>query len=137
MRSLILVIFLFVFMGCKKESSVPQKMRTISPGMAHNLILQQLGNKDFQILDVRTKKEFVSGHIDQSINIDYINQKEALLGLNPKTTYLIYCKSGRRSRLAAEFLNQNGFHSLFNIEGGIDQWKKTFKTLTPSPLNEL
>ena len=53
--------------------------------MAHNLILQQDGNSNFVIIDVRTTDEYDSGHIEDAINIDYLNNKDDLLTLDKKT----------------------------------------------------
>jgi rhodanese-related sulfurtransferase len=132
---MILIIPIFLF-SCKKDIENTKQFRSIGSGMAHNLILQQDGNSNFVILDVRTADEYNHGHIEDAINIDYLNNKEDLLTLNKQYTYLIYCESGRRSLLAAEYMNQFDFKSLFNMSGGIKEWKAMFNTLIPSPYNE-
>ncbi|MEK9726707.1 MAG: rhodanese-like domain-containing protein [Candidatus Margulisiibacteriota bacterium] len=135
MKHIVIILIFCLFIGCKDTPALNQSPRPISVGMAHNLILQQLGNKSFSIVDVRSYQEFQSGHIDQAIHINY-QDHDNLKKLDPKKTYLLYCKSGRRSQLAAEFLNNHGFKNVFNMTGGIDAWKIQFSTLTPSPLNE-
>jgi rhodanese-related sulfurtransferase len=137
MKQYIVALFaILVLFSCKKESNEAKRFRSIGVGMAHNLILQQDGNETFTILDVRTIDEFNSGHIKNAKNIDYINNKKDLLDLNKGSTYLVYCASGRRSLLATEYMNQFGFNSIFNMSGGINEWKATFNTLIPSPYNE-
>ena len=37
---------------------------------------------------------------------------------------MLYCQSGRRSQLAMNHLSKNGFNYLFNIDGGLYEWKK-------------
>ena len=65
-----------------------------------------------------------------------MNDKSSLDSLNKNKTYLIYCYSGRRSALAANYLKEKGFTQLFNMAGGIKDWKTSFPSLTPSPLHE-
>ena len=87
--------------------------------------------------DVRTKEEFEKGHIENAINIDFINNKRSLKKLDRKKTYLIYCQSGRRSQLAMDFLKEQGFTRLFNMRGGLLQWKQQFPSLIPSQIRNL
>ena len=85
-----------------------------------------------QILDVRTREEFESGHIDKAIRIAWpdkefakrINQK-----LDPKKPVLVYCRSGRRSAQAAEELVKLGFTDVRNLQGGILLWTESGKPL--------
>ena len=126
----------FLISGCKSQPKRTSHMKNISAGVAHNLILQQQNNKEFKLIDVRSIEEYESGHIAGSINIDWNKNKEQLLNLNKNDTILLYCRSGRRSLMAMNFLNQNGYLFLFQMEGGINDWNKTFTTLIPSPLNE-
>lgn len=138
MSRLFCLIF-FVIIGlvsCKSSNTSPPHAKNISPGMAHNLILQQQGNSKFKIIDVRTAEEFSSGHILNAINIDWRSNKSQLLSLNRNDTILLYCQSGRRSQLAMNYLQKNGYSYLFHMHGGIIQWIKKFNSLVPSPQNE-
>ena len=107
---LLLCIFILFFNACKPTQQ-PSAHKTISVGMAHNLILQQENNTTFQIIDVRTPEEYRNGHIKNAINIDFMNDKSSLDSLNKNKTYLIYCYSGRRSALAANYLKEKDSHS--------------------------
>ena len=109
-------------MSCKTNKT-PLSAQTIQVGMAHNLILQQNDNENFKILDVRTVEEFNNGHILNAIHRDIVNDKASLLNLDKDKTYLIYCHSGRRSQHALDYLKENGFKRLFNMDGGIVEWK--------------
>ena len=131
----IFTIILFLF-ACKNTTQVSKRVATISPGVAHNLILQQMNNSNFQLIDVRTSAEFSTGHIHGAKNIDWISKKDQLLTLNPNHTIVLYCQSGRRSQLAMNHLSKNGFNYLFNIDGGLYEWKRIVKSLRPSPINE-
>lgn len=131
-----ILFLIFFLLGCNSEKKRASHITHLHPGMAHNFILQQLGNDSFQMIDVRTPEEFSTGHIRGAVNIDWINHHSDLLHLNKDNTLMIYCRSGRRSQLAIDYLSKHGFKYLLHINGGIIQWKKDIKSLIPSPKNE-
>ena len=79
---------------------------------------------DIIILDVRTEKEFASGHIKGAILIpDYEIKLRAEKELPDKAkTILVYCRSGRRSKLASQNLAELGYTDVLEF-GGIIDWK--------------
>ena len=79
---------------------------------------------DIIILDVRTEKEFASGHIKGAILIpDYEIKLRAEKELPDKDkTILVYCRSGRRSKLASQALAELGYTDVLEF-GGIIDWK--------------
>jgi len=100
-------------------------IRDISPEDAYELIQKNKGNPDFVILDVRTPQEFLQGHIDGAINIDFRSKsfRDELNKLNKTKTYLVYCRTGYRSGLAAEIMEDLGFQHIYNMKGGIVKWQ--------------
>lgn len=83
-------------------------------------------NPGIQLVDCRTAEEYAEGHINGAILIDYkaVDFKEqALRQLNRDRKVAIYCRSGRRSRAAAEILAAEGY-TLFNLQGGILSWQE-------------
>ena len=128
-----------IFVGCKKSSqSKPQPLRTISPGMVHNLILQNKNNSSFHLVDVRTTKEYNEGHLENSININWLDSssKELYKSISKTDTVVVYCRSGNRSHSAGKWLKKNGFHHVYNMEGGLLAWTIQFPTLSASPNQE-
>ena len=79
---------------------------------------------DYILLDVRTEKEFTAGHIKGAILIpDYEIRLRAEKELPDKAkTILVYCRSGRRSKLAARDLAELGYTDVLEF-GGIIDWK--------------
>jgi phage shock protein E len=63
------------------------------------------------VIDVRTPTEFAAGHVSGALSIDVeaADFRERLAGLDRDTPYLLYCRSGRRSAIAAEILAEEGF----------------------------
>jgi rhodanese-related sulfurtransferase len=91
---------------------------------AFKLILDNQNNQDFVIIDVRTADEFNSGHIANSINIDYYSPdfKSKLDKLDRSKEYLVYCRTGVRSAAATRIILDLGFTKVRNMTGGIVQW---------------
>jgi rhodanese-related sulfurtransferase len=89
------------------------------------LIEKNINNINFIILDIRTKKEFLEGHISGAINIDYYDEdfKEILIKLKKTETYLIYCRSGRRSGIVLTLFRDLGFQSVYHLKSGIKGWQ--------------
>lgn len=64
----------------------------------------------FQILDVRTPREFKQGHIKNAINFPLgIINSDSLKKLNKELNYITYCAHGIRSVKASKILKENGF----------------------------
>ena len=78
-------------------------------------------SKDFLIVDVRTAEEHKISRINNSININFYDEK--FINMFKKIDYdkhvLIYCRSGRRSLEAVKILNDEGFSKLYDLRGGI------------------
>lgn len=77
------------------------------------------------VIDVRTADEFAAGHLDGALNIDHqiIAQRIGMAGVAKDDEVILYCRSGRRSALAAETLKGMGFKRLKDY-GGIEDAKK-------------
>jgi rhodanese-related sulfurtransferase len=78
------------------------------------------------ILDVRTPEEFAEGHIDEAIMIDFYSDEFAdqLAGLDPDVPYVLYCRSGNRSGQTLAFMEQLGFTSVQDVDGGVLAWQE-------------
>jgi len=61
------------------------------------------------IIDVRTREEYRQKHIDKAVNIPLQLLEKYLEHLPLDKAFITYCRSGSRSKMAAEFLRKNGF----------------------------
>ena len=104
----------------------PQIIEDITPEEALALIENNRGNPDFVILDVRTPEEFADGYIEGAINLDYHaeNFSDELNKLDKNKTYLVYCRSGKRSAGALNMMEELGFNEAYNMLGGIIDWEE-------------
>ncbi|MBR2261112.1 MAG: rhodanese-like domain-containing protein [Paludibacteraceae bacterium] len=86
-------------------------------------------NPKIQIVDVRTAKEYESGHIEGALNIDWKDPNFAknIMQLKKKKPILIYCRSGRRSLAAMNKMTELGFKETYNMEGGILVWGQKYE----------
>ncbi|OXG08873.1 thioredoxin [Flavobacterium araucananum] len=79
-----------------------------------------------QILDVRTPDEFESEHIENAQNVNWNSDNfvaKAASYDKTKPVY-VYCLSGGRSQKAAAKLNELGFKTVYNLDGGILKWNE-------------
>ncbi|HEX4984191.1 MAG TPA: rhodanese-like domain-containing protein [Ilumatobacteraceae bacterium] len=77
------------------------------------------------VLDVRTPEEFAAGHIAGAVDLDLQGDafETGVAALDPRSPYFVYCHSGNRSAQAVAYLRQQGFDSIYELEGGIGAWQ--------------
>ncbi|MGI2855086.1 rhodanese-like domain-containing protein [Shewanella algae] len=76
------------------------------------------------LVDVRTPEEYAEGHLPEAINIPFeqIVEVFAKQGIAKNTPVVVYCRSGRRSGIAKESLDNAGYQAVYN-GGGYDTLK--------------
>ena len=84
----------------------------------------EIQKPNVQLVDVRTPAEYNSAHIPGAINIDVTADdfEQNIQQLNKKHTVAVYCRSGRRSKTAAEILAKAGYR-VVELNGGIISWQ--------------
>ena len=126
----LLVIGVILAGGCAEvaapEREAPaQIIENVTPREAFALIQDNEDNPDFIIIDVRTPEEFAEGHVEDAIIIDFYSEsfRSEVNALDKNKTYLIYCRSGGRSGKALKIMVELGFREVYNMSGGIVDWK--------------
>ncbi|TXE16744.1 rhodanese-like domain-containing protein [Psychroserpens burtonensis] len=78
-------------------------------------------HNNVQLVDVRTLKEYKSGHIKGSKNIDFFSSKFNIEfdKMNKQKPVYVYCRSGSRSRQTSKKLYALGFAQIYDLKGGI------------------
>lgn len=115
-------MFACSFAGCGNQAADPVSYEyvQITPEEAKSLMETE---SDFIILDVRTEEEFAEGHIENAVLIpDYeigIRAEKELP--NKNQLILVYCRSGRRSKIASQTLADMGYSDVREF-GGIIDW---------------
>lgn len=122
MKRLILLIIagLLLLSGCgKKENSVETTYEKIPMSEG---IKRMKSDENFILLDVRRADEFATGHIPGAVNLpnEEIGKAEIPSLPDKNQTIYIYCRSGNRSKLAADKLLALGYTNLIEFGGILD-----------------
>jgi phage shock protein E len=99
-------------------------------GMAIGMVLPSFGADSVKplIIDVRTEAEWNDGHIDGAILIPYdvIGDRVGTVAKDKAKRIYVYCRSGRRSKIAKETLEQLGYKDVVNL-GSLEDTAKALK----------
>ncbi|MBQ6820427.1 MAG: rhodanese-like domain-containing protein [Clostridium sp.] len=97
-------------------------IKSINSSQAESLIKNK---EDLLIVDVRRVSEFKESRISNSINIplEELEWEVEALEDHKDKPILVYCKVGVRSSVACNFLEEEGFNMLYNLRGGILDFK--------------
>ena len=82
-----------------------------------------IDNNEVFLLDVRTQEEFDEGYIEGAILIPDYELESRLDEVPVDEKILVYCRSGRRSVTASNILIDAGYTDVYNMLGGINDWK--------------
>ncbi len=123
-----LIVPLALFNGCIGQEDTDleaQIIEDVTLEEAFTLIEDNRYDEGFIIIDVRTPEEYASGRIEKAINLDYYSETFAdeLDKLDKDKTYLIYCRSARRSGQALDMMAELGFEEVYNMLGGMVRWE--------------
>lgn len=115
MNKLFFFLLIFIAISCQSQET---KL------LSQSEFKKAIQTNDILLIDVRTREEFVEGHIQNALNIDYngVNFEQEIAKLDKTKAVYLYCHSGRRSAKAASKLNELGFKKVFDLDGGFSNW---------------
>ncbi len=119
-RLILLVVGFMVTLVSVADSTLPWQ-----PSVAHGpKVLEKVRNNEWLLIDVRTPTEFAQYHIPGAVNIphDKIDTHISYLKDGKHKPLIIYCRSGRRSKLAIETLKARSFDNVSHLEGDMMGW---------------
>lgn len=118
---LLISLSLFGMIACDGENGKASTYEQITAEQAKTIMDTE---KDYVIIDARTEEEFAEGHIEGAILIpEYEIKDRAEKELPDKEQLiLVYCRSGRRSKIASEELVKLGYTNVKEF-GGIIDWQ--------------
>ena len=117
---LLISLSLFGMTACGNENGKSSTYEQITAEQAKTIMDTE---KDYIIIDARTEEEFAEGHIKNAILIpeyEIANRAEKELP-DKEQLILVYCRSGRRSKIASEELVKLGYTNVKEF-GGIIDW---------------
>ena len=117
---LLLAVMLLTACGQAKENGWEAAYMNITAEEAKQIMDSEDG---YIILDARTQEEYGQGHIPGAIVISHeeIAEKAEDVLTDKDQLILVYCRSGRRSKIAAEALVELGYTNIREF-GGIIDW---------------
>jgi rhodanese-related sulfurtransferase len=117
---LILAVMLLTACGKNQENGQEAVYVNITAQEAKEIMDTEEG---YIILDVRTQEEYDEGHIPGAIQISHeeIEARAEEVLTDKDQLILVYCRSGRRSKIAAEALAELGYTNIKEF-GGIIDW---------------
>jgi len=117
---LLLAVMMLTACGQDKENDQGAVCVNITAEEAKRIMDNEKG---YIILDVRTQEEYDQGHIPGAIVISHeeIAEKAEEVLTDKDQLILVYCRSGRRSKIAAEALAELGYTNIKEF-GGIIDW---------------
>ena len=147
----LIVMFAAMAAGCGakahnlEEQTAQNKLATVTT-VGVEEFAEIMAQKDVRLIDVRTLNEYAEGHLAGAENIDVkaadfaqhikdiTPDREEVFGTaNGNTDEIVkvavYCRSGKRSLMAAEQLAKQGC-TVYNLDGGILAWQKAGKPTT-------
>lgn len=119
-----MTMFAALFCGCGNSKN-NESVKTVNV----EEFAEKMAQQDVRLIDVRTPNEYAEGHLAGAENIDVKAVDFADCIKDIKGTVAVYCRSGKRSLMAAEQLAQRGC-TVYNLDGGILAWQKAGKPTT-------
>ena len=119
------LVGVLVLSACGSGAGATQKLEP-------QAFAEAAGKPGVVVLDVRSPEEFAAGHLPGAVNINVEDSgfADAIAALEKGATYAVYCQSGRRSGIATSQMEQAGFTSLFDLQGGVQSWQQVGGELT-------
>jgi|DEB0MinimDraft_3_1074331.scaffolds.fasta_scaffold42022_3 phage shock protein E len=116
MKKKLIAIFvsLFALTSCSSEGSAS------ITNVDASTFISTISDPTIKVIDVRSLGEYSSGHLQGALNIDVESGgfDAGIANLDKTATYALYCRSGRRSTLAAERMAEAGFTNIINFNRG-------------------
>ena len=88
--------------------------------------------KKVTVLDVRSPEEYAEGHIDQAVNLDFLDDtfESKVAKLDKAKPYLVHCAGGGRSTNSLEVFKKLGFTNITHLDGGLKAYTKAGGAVT-------
>lgn len=122
-----LIVGLFLFLSSLFSCQQKGDFKSMDVAEFDSLIQDE----DIQRLDVRTLAEYSEGHIAKATNINVMDDSFASMAdslLQKDKPIAVYCRSGKRSKKAAEILSNKGY-KVFELDKGFNAWQEAGKNI--------
>ena len=126
-RTTIIVLVLVAVLAIVAAFYTPKLLNWNKQEGYGNVSVQEASNliadtPDLVILDVRTIAEFNDGHIEGATNIPVDELSTRLSELSKNDELLVYCRTGNRSTIAVNILEDAEYTKIYHMYEGISEW---------------
>ncbi len=121
MRALLVLIVVLLCTSCVEGQ---HSFKNISKQDLQKILNEK---STVQLIDVRTQGEYNRGSIKGAVLIDYWGDgflTKVIEQFDKSKPIYLYCKVGGRSSKAAQLLVENGFKTVYSLDGGYSNWTK-------------
>lgn len=132
MKTVASPLLLALIVGCSTQAPTVTEAPDTSPTMApaesaESLETESAANSEVIVIDVRSKEEWDTGHVDRAIHIPHteIAERVSEVSDNKDAKIVVYCAVGGRAGKAKAVLEELGFKNVENA-GGYDDVKDRF-----------
>lgn len=127
MKFLTTTIAIILTSFCLAQNTIPKVLEKLNKKSVPYINVAALQSKEnYVLLDARETKEFNVSHIENAINVGFdkfYSKKVATIIKDKNATIVVYCSIGVRSEKIGEKLLKLGYKNVFNLYGGIFEWK--------------
>ena len=135
----VVIVTLSLCVSCKQSSivntsdaqEISQVQKPIISVVDVTTFESGISKENVQLVDVRTDKEWKSGHLKNAQNFQINNPKweEQIATLDKEKPVYVYCAKGVRSARSAKKLKKAGFTQIIDLDGGIVAWEEAGKPI--------
>ncbi|MEM0543769.1 rhodanese-like domain-containing protein [Flavobacterium sp. j3] len=127
MRSIFCLLFVNFLSFGFAQNSIPKVLEKLnSKSVPYITVKELLAKENAVLLDARETKEYNVSHIKNAINVGFEKfdvKRTKLIPVDKEATIIVYCSIGVRSEKIGERLLKLGYKNVFNLYGGIFEWK--------------
>lgn len=120
LKNIVVSVFLVFLISCDSTGG-----KQDGDQLPAAVFFEKVQGKKVQLLDVRSRGEFEKGHLEKAVNIDWDEPgfQQRTAALDKSRPVFVYCLSGGRSAAAAASMRQQGFKKVYEMPGGMMEWR--------------
>jgi rhodanese-related sulfurtransferase len=141
MKHLVYILIFFSFAFANGQTALDSLLQKENKQSIPYITVEELvKKKKFVLLDSREKIEFETSHIENATYVGYdkfkLKKIKKLLPKDKNEPIVVYCSLGIRSEDVAEKLKKAGYTNVYNLYGGIFEWKNKDNPVIDTKGNE-
>ncbi len=129
------ILLILCFVGSGILLAFPSLSKGKNSGLSPAEVVIKVNDKNAQLVDIRTPKEFATGSLAGSVNIPPEDLMAKLATLDKNRPVILVCQNGRRTAQALKDMKGKGFAEVYTLEGGIVAWQAAKLPLTNLAIN--